>query len=103
MRNDQIGLEAVEQLRVEMIEARSRVHGGTHVAIYLLRRLHLRSRRGGKLRQSQRLGGKVALVRNAHDGRARSDSKQNLGRARQKADDLHLSKGMQRTGPKGAL
>ncbi|MGA8099055.1 MAG: hypothetical protein WB810_10385 [Candidatus Cybelea sp.] len=103
LRNDQIRLEAIEQLRIEMIEARSRVHGRTHVAIDLLRRLHWRSRRCRELRQCQRLGRKVALVRNAHYLRARADPKENLGRARQKADDLHLSKGTQRSGQKGRL
>ena len=90
LRNDEVGLESGEQRAVEMIEAGSRVNRCADVTVDFRGRRTAGRRSGRQCRQCERFGRIIAFVRNADDFFARADSKENLRRARQQADDSQL-------------
>ncbi len=87
LRDDKIRFELREQRGVEMVETRSGVNRGAHVAVDFGRAASSGPKRGGKLGQRERLERIIALVRYADDVLARADREENLGRARQQTDD----------------
>ena len=86
LRNDEIGFEALEELGVEVIEARSGMDRRSNVAIDLLRSFERRRRRSGKFRQAQRFGRIVAFVGDADDFVAGVNAEEYLGSAWKEAD-----------------